>query len=175
MANPVIAVIGGTGAQGGGVVDELLETGRYGVRVASRSPTSPASQALARRGVEVVKGDLLEAESLRPVFEGAHGAFIVTNFWDPGQTQRETSVGSQAVRAARAAGGHHLIWSTLPDAGALSGGRHEVVHFSGKARVDAVVEAASFPRHTFVQAPMYFQNFLVRGAPGPLPGGGRGW
>jgi len=175
MTNEVIAVIGGTGAQGGGVVDALLATGRYQVRVASRSPGSPAAQALARRGVEVVAGDLLQAESLRPVFAGAYGAFIVTNFWDESQMHSEVAIGSAAVRAARAAGVHHLVWSTLPDAEALSGGRFKVVHFSGKAQVDAVVEAAGFPRHTFVQAPMYFQNLVSRAAPEALPNGGRGW
>src|SRR5215470_8136152 len=175
MTSETIAVIGGTGAQGGGVVDALLATGRYEVRVASRSPRSSAAQALARRGVDVVEGDLLEPESLRPVFEGAYGAFVVTNFWDAAQMHSETEIGSAAVRAARAAGVHHLVWSTLPDAEALSGGRFKVVHYSGKARVDAVVEAAGFPRYTFVQAPMYFQNFLNIMRPEPLPSGGRGW
>src|SRR5205814_7222861 len=32
-----------------------------------------------------------------------------------------------------------------------------------------------FPRHTFVQAPFYFQNFLGLLAPQALPNGGRGW
>lgn len=175
MREQVIAVVGGTGAQGGGVVDALLSSGRFAVRVASRNPGSDAATALARRGVEVVKADLLDAASLRSTFEGAHGAFVVTNFWDPAQMHRETEVGAAAVRAARASGVGHLVWSTLPDCEKLTGGRLKVEHFTGKARVDAVVAAAGFPRHTFVQAPMYFQNFIARGAPQPLPGGGRGW
>ena len=68
-----------------------------------------------------------------------------------------------------------MIWSTLPDCERLTSGRLKVLHFTGKARVDAVVEAAGFARHTFVQAPMYFQNFLTMMAPQPLPSGGRGW
>ena len=52
----------------------------------------------------------------------------------------------------------HLIWSTLPDCEKLTGGRLKVEHFTGKARVDAVVQTAGFPQHTFVQAPLYFQN-----------------
>lgn len=175
MTREVIAVIGGTGAQGGGVVDALLSGGRYAVRVASRNPASDAAKALARRGVEVVKGDLLDPSSLRTAFEGAKGAFIVTNFWDPAQMQVETAVGTAGVKAARAAGVHHLIWSTLPDVEKVSQGRFRVVHFTGKGRVDAAVEAAQFPRHTFVQAPMYFQNFLTRNAPQLLTSGGRGW
>jgi uncharacterized protein YbjT (DUF2867 family) len=175
MAKQVIAVIGGTGTQGGGVVEALLKMGRFAVRVPSHEPASDAAKALARRGVEVVKGDLLDAGSLRAAFEGAHGAFLVTNFWDPAQTQSETEIGTSAVKAARAAGVQHLVWSTLPDVEKLSGGRFKVAHFTGKARVDAAVEAARFPRHTFVQAPMYFQNFVTRMGPQPLPTGGRGW
>jgi len=174
MTKQTIAVVGGTGAQGGGVVDALLAAG-YAVRVATRNPASDSAKALAKRGVEVIKADLLDASSLRPMFEGAYGAFVVTSFWDPAQTQRETEVGTGVVKAARAAGVHHLIWSTLPDVDKLSGGKLDVKHFTGKARVDAAVVAAGFPRHTFVEAPMYFQNFLTMLAPQPLPNGGRGW
>jgi uncharacterized protein YbjT (DUF2867 family) len=175
MTDQVIAVLGGTGAQGGGVVDALLKDGRFRVRVALRNPASDAAKALSRRGVELIQADLLDPKSMRPVFDGAYGAFVVTNFWDPAQMHTETAIGTAIVEAARAVGVHHLIWSTLPDCERLSGGRLKVLHFTGKARVDAAVEAAAFPRHTFVQAPMYFQNFLTRMGPGPLPSGDRGW
>src|SRR4051812_44870959 len=175
MTKQTITVVGGTGAQGGGVVDALLASGQYAVRVASRNPASASAQALEKRGVQVVKGDLLEPSSLRAAFEGAHGSFLVTNFWDPTQGQNETEIGIAAVKEARAAGVQHFIWSTLPDAEKLTGGRLELRHFTGKARVDAAVEVAKFPRHTFVQAPFYFQNFLTMLAPQPLPNGERGW
>jgi hypothetical protein len=109
------------------------------------------------------------------VFEGAYGAFVVTNFWDPAQMMKETAIATELVKAARAGGVQHLVWSTLPDCESISEGRFRVRHFSDKARVDAVVASAGFNRHTFVQAPMYFQNLLTRQAPQPLPGGGRGW
>jgi uncharacterized protein YbjT (DUF2867 family) len=175
MTKRTIAVVGGTGAQGGGVVDALLASGEYAVRVASRNPASASAAALQQRGVQVVKGDLLEPSSLRAVFEGADGAFMVTNFWDPAQMQNETEIGNAAVKEARAAGVQHLVWSTLPDAEKLTGGRIKLPHFTGKAHVDATVQAAKFPRHTFVQAPFYFQNFLSTLTPQPLPNGGRGW
>ena len=175
MAKKIVSVIGGTGAQGGGVVDALLAAGDFAVRVASRNPHSAAAQALAARGVEVVKADLLDAASLRAALAGSYGAFLVTNFWDPSQGERETEIGTAAVEAARAAGVEHLVWSTLPNSEKLTGGRLKVVHFTGKAKVDAVVAAAGFPRYTFVEAPMYFQNFQTLFAPQPLPNGGRGW
>jgi uncharacterized protein YbjT (DUF2867 family) len=177
MADQVITVLGGTGAQGGGVVDALLKHERFRVRVPSRNAASNASKALARRGVELVQADVLDPSSMRSVFEGAYGAFVVTNFWDPAQMRAETAIGTALVKAARASGVHHLIWSTLPDCEKLSGGRNQVLHFTHNARVDAVVEAAAFPRHTFVRAAMYFQNFLPSGmmAPTPLSNGDRGW
>lgn len=175
MTKQIIAVVGGTGAQGGGVVDALLASGQYAVRVITRDPASKSAEALAKRGVEVVKGDLLESSSLRAAFDGVYGAFLVTNFWDPAQMAKETEIAVAAVKEARDADVQHFIWSTLPDAAKLSGGRLKVPHFTGKAKVDPAVAAAGFPRHTFVQAPFYFQNFLRSLAPQPLPNGGRGW
>lgn len=175
MTERIISVVGGTGAQGGGVVDALLAAREFKVRVASRNPSSDAAKALAARGVEVMKADLLEPSSLKAFYDGAHGAFVVTNFWDPGQSEREEAVGASAVNAARSAGVKHLIWSTLPDVEKISGGRLEVKHFTKKAHVDAVVRSAGFERHTFVGAPFYFQNLQTMLAPQPLPDGGRGW
>lgn len=175
MKDSIISVVGGTGAQGGGVVDALLAAGKFKVRVGSRNPSSDAAKALAARGVEVVKADLLQPSSLEALYRGAHGAFVVTNFWDPAQNEREEQLGAAAVEAARAAGVKHLVWSTLPDVDKLSDGRLKVAHFTMKARVDDVVRAAGFDRHTFVEAPFYFQNLQGMLAPQPLPGGGRGW
>ena len=104
MIKQVVAVLGGTGLQGGGVVDALMSAGKFAVRVASRNPASDAARALAARGVEVVKADLLDPSTLRSALEGAHGAFVVTNFWDPAQMPRETEIGTAAVQTARAAG-----------------------------------------------------------------------
>ena len=175
MSKPIIAVVGGTGAQGGGVVDALLQRGRFAVRVLTRNPTSDQARALARRGVEVVVADLNDPSSLPAAFAGAHGAFVVTNFWDPGTGPSEAKQGGAAVAAAREAGVQHFVWSTLPDSMGLSGGALAVHHFTGKAVVDAAVTAAGFPFHTFVEAPMYFQNFAGMMQPQPMGNGTKGW
>src|SRR3989442_462870 len=130
MTGQTITVIGGTGAQGGGVVEALLASGQYTVRVVSRDPASKSAKKLEKRGVQVVKGDLLEPSSLRAAFEGAYGVFLVTNFWDPTQMPRETEIGNAAVKEARAAGVHHLICSTLPNAEKLSGGGRHLSSFT---------------------------------------------
>ena len=79
-ADQIIAVMGGTGAQGGGVVNALLTREQFSVRVLTRNPRSDKSKALAERGVEVVEADLTRPETLEPAFAGAYGVFIVTNF-----------------------------------------------------------------------------------------------
>ncbi len=153
MAKQLISVLGGTGLQGGGVVDALLAEGKSKVRVASRNPASERARALSARGVEVVKADLTDPAQPGGCIRGRARRFVVTNFRDPGVGARETEIGTAAVKAARRAGVEHLIWSTLPDVEGLTGGRLKVVHFTGKARVDAEVRSAGFARHTFVEAP----------------------
>ena len=175
MAQAIIAVMGATGRQGSGVVQELLAGGQFGVRVLTRNPNSEKARALEAQGCEVVQGDLTKPETLGPAFAGTYGAFVVTNFWDPATTASETAQGTSAVKAAKAAGVQHLVWSTLPNCKEISGGKYEVIHFTGKALVDIEVKAAAFPYFTFVEAPMYFQNFLGMMAPQSLGNGRKGW
>ena len=54
MAPQVIAEIGGTGTQGGGVVEALLKFGGYAVPIPGHEPASDAVKALARRRIDVV-------------------------------------------------------------------------------------------------------------------------
>ena len=175
MANKIIAVMGATGTQGSGVVKELLARGKFGVRALTRNPKSDKAQALKKQGCEIVQGDLTKPDTLEPAFAGAYGAFLVTNFWDPGTGAKETAQGTLAVKAAKSARVQHLVWSTLPNSQAISKGKYEVIHFTGKALVDAEVKAAGFPYYTFVEAPMYFQNLLGMMAPQPLGDGRTGW
>ena len=79
------------------------------------------------------------------------------------------------MRAAKDAGVKHLVWSTLPDVEAISGGKFHVPHFTGKAKVDAIVKAAGFSSHTFVIAPFYFQNLAGVLGPQKQPDGSLGW
>jgi len=151
------------------VVDALLVARKFKIRVASRNPSSDAAKALKARGVEVVKADLLEPSSLKALYDGARGAFLVTNFGDPAQRGREEEIGTRAVNAARSAGVKHLIWSTLPDVEQISGGRLKVQHFTMKAHVDAVVRSAGFERYTFVEAPFYFQNLRAASSASTTP------
>src|SRR5712672_2489738 len=164
----LIAVLGATGQQGGGVVRALQASGQFKVRALSRDPGKHRDLA-----DEVVEADLNRPETLKAAFEGAHGVFLVTNFRDLGEAESKQAMA--AVHAAKEAGVKHFIWSTLPDVEAISDGKLHVPHFTGKAKVDSVVRAAGFPYHTFVIAPFYFQNLSGAFGPQKLPDGSLGW
>src|SRR5579862_5325315 len=160
----LIAVVGATGQQGGGVVRALQARGQFRVRALTRNPDKHPELA-----DEVVKADLNLPETLKAAFEGARGVFLVTNFWEQGTDELKEA--TAAVRAAKDAGVKHFVWSTLPNVEAISGGKFDVPHFTGKAKVDQIVTEAGFPHHTFVIAPGYYQNFVGPLAPHKQPDG----
>lgn len=164
----VIAVIGATGLQGGAVVRALQAGGQFKVRALTRNPDK-------HRGLadEVVKADLSRPETLKAAFKGAHGVFLVTNFWEEGTDELKQA--TAAVHAAKDAGVKHFIWSTLPDVAAISGGKFDAAHFTGKARIDRIVQEAGFAHHTFVIAPFYYQNLVGSLAPQKQADGSLGW
>src|SRR3954471_14000024 len=161
----LIAVVGATGKQGGAVVRALQASGQFNVRALSRDPSKHRELA-----DEVVEADLNRPEILKAAFEGAHGVFLVTNFFQEAGVD-ELKQATAAVHAAKEAGVKHLIWSTLPNVEAISGGKFHVPHFTGKAKVDSIVKAAGFASHTFVIAPFYFQNLTGVLGPQKLPDG----
>lgn len=77
----LICVIGVTGNQGGSVARRFLQDPNYRVRGITRNPESEAAKQLANQGVEVVKADLDDVDSLIKAFQGANVIFSVTNYW----------------------------------------------------------------------------------------------
>ena len=164
----LIAVVGATGQQGGAVVRALQAKKQFKVRALTRNPAKHSEL-----GDEVVQADLNRPETLAAAFKGAHGVFLVTNLWEKGTDEVEQA--TAAVRGAKDAGVKHVVWSTLPDVEAISGGKLHVPHFTGKAKVDRIVKQAGFANHTFVIAPFYYQNLVGVLAPQKQPNGSVGW
>ena len=132
-----------------------LQAGKqFKVRALTRHPAKHRELA-----DEVVEADLNRPETLASAFNGAYGVFLVTNFQEHGTSERKQA--TAAVRVAKDAGVTHFVWSTLPDAEAISKGKLHVPHFTGKAKVDRLVTEAGFANHTFVIAPFYYQNLLA--------------
>lgn len=176
----IIAVLGATGTQGGGLVRAILAdaTGGYAVRAVTRKTDSDKGKALAKAGAEVVAADMDDEKSLEKAFEGAHGVFVVTNFWEHFSAEKEIAQARNAAHAAKAAGVKHVIWSTLDDTRKwipLSddrmptlGGKYKVPHFDGKGEADKVFSEAGVPT-TWLLTVFYWDNMVHFGT-GPKKG-----
>jgi len=180
MPKQVIAVVGATGAQGGGLVRAIQAdpAGGFSARALTRNVDSDKAKALARLGAEVVKADVDDLASLRRAFEGAHGAFCVTFFWDHYSPEKEIAEARAMAQAAKDAGVKHVIWSTLEDTRKrvpLSDprmptlhGKYKVPHYDGKGEADGVFRELGVPT-TFLLTSFYWDNLIYFGS-GPKRG-----
>ena len=113
----IIAVMGATGAQGGGLVRAIQAdpSGGFSARAITRNANSDAAKELAALGAEVVEANVDDGPSIIKAFEGAHGAFCVTFYWAHMDPEREIAEAHTLADAASQAGVKHAIWSTLED------------------------------------------------------------
>jgi len=177
MAKKLITVIGATGAQGGGLAKALLAdtSGEFAVRAVTRKLDGEAARALATAGAELVRADLDDVGSLQRAFEGAHGAFCVTNYWEHMSPDKEIAQAKNLADASKASGVQHVVWSTLEDTRLrvpledtrmpTLHGRFKVPHFDTKGESDAFFDAA---RTTFLLTSFYWDNLIYFGM-GPKP------
>ena len=102
----IIAVVGATGAQGGGLARAILDDpdGGFALRAITRNPDSDNAKALAAAGAEVVAADLDDEASLVRALDGAYGAYFVTNFWEHFSPEKEQAQAANIANAAKAAG-----------------------------------------------------------------------
>jgi len=113
----IIAVVGATGAQGGGLVRAILSdaSGGFTARAITRNVNSDKARELTKQGAEVVAADVDSLESLKKAFQGAYGAFCVTFFWEHFSPQKEFAQAKAMATAAKHDGLEHVIWSTFED------------------------------------------------------------
>jgi uncharacterized protein YbjT (DUF2867 family) len=176
----IIAVVGATGAQGGGVVRAIQadRTGSFAVRAITRHPESEKGQALRAAGVEVVAADADQPETLNRAFAGAYGAFCLTNFWEHFSPERELAQARNQAQAAKTAELQHVIWSTLEDTRKWVPleddrmptlmGKYKVPHFDAKGEADQIFRDLGVPT-TFLLTAYYWENLIFFGA-GPQRG-----
>lgn len=176
----IITVVGATGKQGGGVARAIAAAPESGfrARALTRRVDSTEARALASLGIEVVHGDLDQPETLARAFEGAHGVFGVTNFWEHFSPERELQQATAIAEAAGRAGVAHVVWSTLEDTRRWIPlgdarmptlmGRYKVPHFDAKGEADAAFTAVGVPT-TFMLTSFFWDNFIGLGM-GPRRG-----
>jgi len=174
----IIAVVGATGAQGGGLVRAILAdpSAGFSVRALTRKASGDKADALRKLGAEVVEADLDDPASLARAFAGCYGAYCVTNYWEHFKPEKELSQAENMAQAAKAAKLEHVVWSTLEDTRKrvpLSDPRmptlmdkYKVPHFDAKGEADAAF--AGLPT-TYLLTSFYWENFIYFGM-GPKRG-----
>jgi uncharacterized protein YbjT (DUF2867 family) len=170
-AKQTIAIVGATGVQGGGLARAILEDpdSPFAVRALTRKPESEKARALAELGAEVVAADLDDIDSLRRAFEGAHGAYCVTAFWEHFSPEREIAQAERMADAAQRVGVEHVIWSTLEDTRRYVPlddnrmptlmGRYKVPHYDAKGEADHLFTDRGVPT-TLYRTSFYWDNFI---------------
>jgi len=170
----IIAILGATGAQGGGLLRAILrdDKSEFTVRALTRNKDSEKAKALAAEGIEVVEADVDSKESLVKAFSGAYGVFGVTFFWEHFSGEKEENQAKNIALASKEAGVKHVIWSTLEDTRnwiSLSDermptlqGKYKVPHFDAKGVANAFFAEAGVPV-TCLNTSFYWENFIYFG------------
>jgi uncharacterized protein YbjT (DUF2867 family) len=173
-SKPIIAVVGATGAQGGGLIRAILadESERYSARAITRDLASPAALELARLGAEVVAADVDDAASLERAFSGAQAAFCVTFYWAHLSPKKEIAHAQNLALAAKRAAVPHVIWSTLEDTRhfmPLTDTRmptlldcYKVPHFDAKGSCNQIFAELGVPT-TYLYTSFYWENLIYFG------------
>jgi len=168
----IIAVLGSTGSQGGGLCRAILAdaAGGFACRAVTRDTSKDKAKALAASGAQVVKADLDDVESLKKAFAGAHGVYAVTNFWEHFSGEKEKAQAKNISDAAKAAGVKHVVWSTLEDTRNLMKAddkrmpilqqKYRVPHFDAKAEANA--SFSGLPT-TLLVTSFYWDNLYMFG------------
>ena len=176
----IIAVVGATGAQGGGLVRAILgdPNGGFAVRAITRDTNSDKAKELKRLGADVVAADVKDLDSLKRAFKGAYGVYCVTFFWEDFSPENEKAQATNMARAAKDAGVQHAIWSTFEDTRKFIPltdnrmptlmGKYKVAHFDAKSEADQAFRDLGVPT-TFLLTSFYWENLIYFGA-GPQKG-----
>ncbi|KAF8305361.1 NAD(P)-binding protein [Clavulina sp. PMI_390] len=137
----LIAIIGGTGAQGASVIRDILKPSADGspspyiVRALTRSPNHHRAKELEALGAELIEGSFLDNDAVHKLFEGCYGAYVNTDSFTVG-AQAEIHA---AINIWEIAGYHqlrHFVWSNLDYSLRLTGWdpTYSVDHYNAKGR-----------------------------------------
>jgi uncharacterized protein YbjT (DUF2867 family) len=150
-----ILISGATGKQGGAVIRALVGKG-FRLRAMTRKPESAAALALAAAGMELVRGDLDDAASLKAALSGAWGTLAVQNTWEAG-VEKEEEQGKRFATIAREVGVQHFVYQSVGSAHRKTG----IPHFDNKARVEDTVRGLNFPSHVIIRPVFFMENLLT--------------
>ncbi len=150
MTELKVLVTGATGNQGGAVTNSLLLAG-HNVRALVRSADSPAAKKLADRGVELVRGDFDDANSLATAMQDVDSVYLMGSPM-PAGVEGEIKQGIAFADAAKAADVGHLVYGSVANADQNTG----IPHFDSKYEIEQYIKTLDIP-YT-VSAPVYFMD-----------------
>ena len=127
----------------------------FRLRAMTRKPDSAAALALAAAGVELVRGDLDDAASLKAALAGAWGTLAVQNTWEAG-VEKEEEQGKRFATIAREVGVQHFVYQSVGSAHRKTG----IPHFDNKARIEDTVRSLNFPSHVILRPVFFMENLL---------------
>jgi uncharacterized protein YbjT (DUF2867 family) len=170
----IIAIVGATGAQGGGLARAILsdKQSAFTVRALTRNVNSEKAQALKAMGAEVIEADVEDEQSLEKAFTGAYGVFCITFFWEHFSPEKENLHAKNMARAAKKANVKHVIWSSLEDTRQwvkleddrmpTLQGKYKVPHFDAKGEANAYFTDLKLPL-TILNTSYYWDNMIYFG------------
>lgn len=139
-----ILVIGGTGTVGSHVVRELLQR-KVNLQVLTRNPDKAKSLPA---GAEAIFGDLLEPGTVRSVFGGVDGVFLLTAV-----STTETHEGLMAVNGARISGVKRFVHMSVHN---VEQAPH-LPHFGAKLPIESATKASGMA-YTILRPNNFYQN-----------------
>jgi uncharacterized protein YbjT (DUF2867 family) len=178
VGTKTIAVMGATGNQGGAVVKAFhsLDNSNFKIRAITRNPESEKAKAIESMVDEIVRADGEDEDSLVAAFEGCHGVFVVSNFWEDMDVRHEMKTTRTIKDALKIAKVKHVVLSTMPDTRNFVNDKAEdkdswtvldkelgmyTPHLDGKGEV-ALEYAAELPT-TRMYTTFYMENFINLG------------
>jgi uncharacterized protein YbjT (DUF2867 family) len=150
--NTAIFVTGGTGNQGGAVARNLSQQG-FNVKVLTRNPRSPKAQKLNELNIQLIEGDLNNANTYREHLKNAYGVFSVQTFENG--VVKEIEQGVTLASEAKEAGIKHFLYSSVAGADLNSG----VPHIDSKFKIENYIQQIGLP-FTIIRPTSLYENFL---------------
>ncbi|KAJ3334693.1 hypothetical protein HDU93_007437, partial [Gonapodya sp. JEL0774] len=155
-----LLIFGATGKQGGACLQALQSTHSnvFSFRTVTRNPTSAAAQKLAATGVQVLKGDATDGDSLKVAMKDFYGVFLVTTFDGKGGIEGEVTQGITVIDAAVAAGVKYIVFTSV--GGLTTELGREVPHFGSKHRIEQYLKSKAWADGYAILRPVAFMENL---------------
>jgi len=154
QADKTVLVTGATGRQGGAVIRHMLPKG-WKLRALTRNPDGHEAEALARRGIEVIGGDLEDPDSIARAAIGVYGIYSVQDFWAVG-AKREVQQGKNVANAAKKADIRHFVYSSVGGAERNT----KIPHWESKWEVENYIRQLGLPA-TVIRPVSFMETYYI--------------